>query len=254
MPLAGIQLSSLRPYLQTERDARDTFSRLSAMGCRVVQLQWLSPSLSPEWVAGALRATGLKSVSSQDFFEQVQKDWEQTVRLNRLCGSRHICVSGIPGHFLDADACSRFALRAGRMARSLAPLGMRLSFHPRAREYAKIGDKTAVELVLEQTPELMLGLDCYHAVKAGAEPAALIRRYASRIDFVHFKDFYTDPRGTEHLVPLGRGRIDWPPLIAACREAQIPWIFAEQETWETDAFACMAESLAYLAGHGVDLC
>lgn len=251
MTTAGIQISSLRPFLQTQRDALSAFSRLSAMGCRIVQLQWLSPSFSPQWIAKALNQAGLKSVSTQDSFEQVQKNWNYTIRLNQLCGSSHICVSGIPCGNLDEAACRRFVPEANRMVSLLAAMGMTLSFHPRAREYGKIRDKTAVELVLEQVPGIMLGLDCYHAVKAGADVVSFICRFASRIDFVHFKDFCIDKNGLEHLVPLGQGCVDWRPLICACRDANIPWIFAEQETWDKDAFSCLEESLAYLSANGI---
>lgn len=250
MSIAGIQISSLKPYLQTEDDARSTFKRLAQMGCRVVQLQWLSPALAPAWVANQLEKAGLISVSTQDFFEQVQKDWPLVLEMNRRCASRHVCVSGIPGNVLDAAACQQFVQQAKQMIGELANEGMVLSFHPRSREYGMVDGKTAVDWVLERLPEMMLGLDCYHAWRAGQDCAALIRRYGARVDFIHCKDYLPAHNGVR-LVPVGQGCVDWQPILDACLEVQVPWVFAEQETWDGDAFQCMAESLSYLKSRGL---
>ena len=250
IPLIGAQVSSLRPFLQTRREVRSAFFKLHQAGYRAVQLQWLSPALSPAFIAGALQEAGLKSVSTQDYFEQVEQDWEATLQLHRLCGSRDVCVSGIPGEDLDLSACANFTVKANEMVSRLNLLGMTLSFHPRAREFARIKGQTAVERVLEQTPGMRLGLDCYHAVKAGEDPAGWIRRYKERVSFVHFKDYLLKD-GAQRLVPIGQGCIDWVPIIKACKEAGIPWVFAEQESWEKDPFACMEESLSYLKSAGL---
>ena len=56
----------------------------------------------------------------------------------------------------------------------------------------------------------------------------------------------------EQLVPAGQGVISWEPIVRACKETGVKWIFAEQERWEKDAFLCMAESLDFLREMGVE--
>ncbi|MFQ8833014.1 MAG: hypothetical protein ACLR7U_09165 [Ruthenibacterium lactatiformans] len=56
------------------------------------------------------------------------------MRLNVLCGSTCVCVSGIRPVPDTAAACLSAELVA--MAARIAPLGMTLAFHPRAREWA----------------------------------------------------------------------------------------------------------------------
>lgn len=257
MPIAGIQISSLKAYLQTEQDARQTFRRLAAMGCRMVQLQWLSPALSPAWVARELAEAGLVSVSTQDYTWQVEKDWKTVIEMNRRCASRHVCISGVPGQTLDRAACEALADTAGRMAAELAHWGMVLSFHPRSREFAPMeGEEglTVTDWLLARVPRMMLGLDAFHAVRAGLDTAALIRRYAPRIDFVHCKDFVLED-GAVRLRPLGKGSVDWQPILDACKEVQVPWVFAEQETFAAgeDPFASLKQSLRYLQARGLSL-
>ena len=260
--IVGAQVSSLKPYLQTPEDLHASLQKLAEMGYRLVQMQWWNPEFTPEFVAEAVRNAGLQCVSTQDFYETVKGDFARTVRLNELCGARCVCVSGIPAgkanrpQELRRDDVLRFAEELAEMAARLAPLGMTLAFHPRAREWAAPADAdglTCTELLLQNSPEnVTLGLDLYHSGKAGLAADALLRRFAGRTEFVHFKDYRLDAAGAERLTPVGQGQTDWRSAVAACRETGVPWAFAEQETWEKDAFVCMRESLAAMRAWGFE--
>lgn len=253
MVTAGIQLSSLKPYLQTPGQLEETFQELRDIGCHIVQVQWINPEIPPETVAEALRRAELVSVSTQDYYQAVMEHLTATLRLHELCGSRNICVSGIPAGELTEEGCLTFAETLSTFSARMESLGRVVSFHPRVQEFRRFGGKTAVDILMENTPRgLQLGLDLYHVVKAGEDPAEWLHRYRGRIEFVHFKDYRLTSQGKEELVPVGQGEIDWTASIRACEETGVRWIFAEQERWEKDAFACMAESLEYLRGMGVE--
>lgn len=96
MTKAGAQLSSLRAYLQTPQQMEETFEKLKEIGYRIVQVQWINPQIPPETVADTLRRTGLISVSTQDYYQEVRDNLAPVLRLHDLCGSKNICVSGIP--------------------------------------------------------------------------------------------------------------------------------------------------------------
>lgn len=245
--IVGAQVSSLKPYLQTPEELQSSLRKLADMGYRLVQMQWWNPEFSPELVAGAVRDAGLQCVSTQDFYATVKADFARTVRLNELCGSRCVCVSGIPSDTLDRESVLSFAGELSDMAARVAPLGMTLAFHPRAREWAEADGApgvTCTELLLQNSPEnVTLGLDLYHSGKAGLAADTLLRRFAGRVEFVHFKDSVLGADGKEHLTPVGQGRTDWRAAVAACKETCVPWAFTEQETWDKDAFECMRESL-----------
>lgn len=253
MVTAGAQVSSLQAYLQTPQQMEETFCRLGEMGYHIVQIQWVNPEIPPETVAEALKKAGLTSVSTQDYYSAVMEHLEDTLRLHDLCGSRNICVSGIPSEFFSEDGCMVFAGKLSAFAAQMEAQGKVVSFHPRAQEYRRFGGKTAVDILMENTPDsFQLGLDLYHLIKAGLDPDEWIRRYQGRIEFVHFKDFCHGPNGEELLVPVGQGEIDWTSSIRACKETGVKWAFVEQERWQKDAFQCMAESLAFLKGNGIN--
>ena len=255
--IVGAQVSSLRPYLQTPQELRASLQKLADMGYRTVQMQWWNPEFEPELVAAAVRDAGLVCVSTQDYYASVRDDFERTVRLNVLCGSACVCVSGIPAPVLNKESVLAFSQELTAMAARIAPLGMTLAFHPRAREWAPVDAAepgfTCMDLLLEHTPQnVTLGLDLYHSGKAGLAPDALLRRWAGRVDFVHFKDYRINADGSETLVPVSQGETDWSVAVDACRETGVRWAFTEQEEWEKDAFLCMQESLDAMRAWGFE--
>lgn len=247
----GAQVSSLRPYLQDLGSMRASFRKLSEMGYRIVQLQWICPGISPEEIAEGLQDSGLTSVSTQDFYEEVRTRFPYFLRLNELCGSRHLCFSGIPEKLRSSrEGCIQFASEITELSKAAEDRGMILVFHPRSQELAQIEGKTASEWLMEHVPaSVQMGLDLYHVNKAGLNMADWIRKFRGRMDFVHFKDEKSLPDGRKILVPVGQGDTDWEDAVSACRETGLRWIFAEQERWEKDAFVCMRESLEWLDGH-----
>lgn len=83
----GIQVSSLKPLLNTPEQVDQVFARMAQMGCRWVQLQWIDPAVSPEDIAAALNRHGLRSVSVQDFCTSIRETLEYYVNLNQRTGA-----------------------------------------------------------------------------------------------------------------------------------------------------------------------
>jgi inosose dehydratase len=69
--------------------------------------------------------------------------------------------------------------------------GVRAVVHPHAGSFIEFEDE--IDRVLAET-DLGLCLDTGHALYAGSDPAALIRRYKTRLEHVHLKDLSPGPR------------------------------------------------------------
>ncbi len=104
--------------------------------------------------------------------------------------------------------------------------GVRAVIHPHAGGYIEFADELA-QLVQDIDPGVAgLCLDTGHLYYAGMDPAATVRQYASRLDYLHFKDI--DPLVFDQVLgeritffaacakgvmcPIGRGVIDYPAL------------------------------------------
>lgn len=237
----GVQVSSLKPLLQTPPQTAHAFSRLKALGCDTVQLQWIDPSVPAGFVAEALRGNGIVSVSVQELYETVRENPSYFVQLNALTGGKWLCVSRIPERLKSPDGLGQLVQELRQMQKMLDPYGQILCFHPVSGDFAAIPGRNAVAELLEAMPELTLCLDLYHLGRNCPDMPGFIRRYAGRICMVHFKD----AKGST-LVPAGQGDICWDGVVQACLEAEVPYAFVEQERWDQDPYRCLREATNWL--------
>lgn len=240
----GIQVSSLKPLLMTGEQVYGAFEKIAALGCHFVQLQWIDPAVPIGDIADALRQTGLYSVGVQDFYERVVSDLEYYVNLNRKTGGIWVAVSRIPERCKSTAGLGDFARELKQLQETLAPLGQKLCFHPVSGDFLAVPEFDAVGYLLDALPEMALCLDLYHLHRCRVDMPGFIRRYSGRIPMVHFKD--ADETGT--LVPAGQGVVAWDGVMAACRDAEVSWGFAEQEQWEGDPYQCLSQALAWMKG------
>jgi inosose dehydratase len=131
--------------------------------------------------------------------------------------------------------------RLTEVAAATAAQGVRLAYHHHMGTVVQSEEDIAA-LMQASGPEVGLLLDTGHAVLAGADPAALARRYATRICHVHAKDVRTAVceqartanwsflqavlRGV-FTVP-GDGSVEFEPVFAALRDYS-GWVVLEAE-------------------------
>lgn len=238
---SGIQISSLKPLLLNEAQVQAAFSKVAGLGCQVVQLQWIDPSVSPEYIAQALSEAGIASVSVQDFYETVLNDVSYYVRLNDLTGGKWLCVSRIPERLKSRDGLDAFVSELRAMQSKLDDHGQNLCFHPVSADFTAVPGMDAVEYLLSAMPEMDICLDLYHLNRNCGDMPAFIRKYAGRVCMVHFKD---EKDGA--LVPAGQGEVNWDGVVKACLDTGIPYGFVEQERWDRDPYECMKEAMDWL--------
>jgi sugar phosphate isomerase/epimerase len=252
MTSLGYQASSLKAYMTTSQDLRDTFRKLRDIGYRHLQLQWIDPAVPLEYTAEALQETGLCCIATQEGFLKVRDHLDYYIEMNRLWGSPSLCISTIPREWMTEEGLSRFAAEMGRIARILSDQGISLTFHPVSFNFEAVGGRSAMDAVMGLLPrEVGLTLCVLQAVRGGQDPIALLERYRGRVEICHFKDAAVFPDGKEYLVPVGQGRIDWPPIFEVCQRTGVKWGLAEQESWLKDAFICARESFDYISGCGI---
>jgi len=237
----GIQVSSLKPLLQTAEQVRTAFAKMQALGCDTVQLQWIEPAVSVGDIADALAESGLVSVSVQDFYETVRNDFEYYVNLNKTTGGKWLCVSRIPERLKSPQGLDIFVEELRQMQKKLDEFGQKLCFHPVSADFQAVPGMDAVEYLFAAMPEMDICLDLYHLNRNCGDMPAFIRKYAGRVCMVHFKD------GKDgKLVPAGQGDTNWKGVVQACLDADVPYGFVEQETWDRDPYDCLKEAMAWV--------
>ena len=149
------------------------------------------------------------------------------------------------------EAWLRGAARLNAVGERLRSVGMRLSYHNHAGEFAKFPEdpRCKLDILLEATsPEnLCAEIDTAWVQVGGADPAAYLRKCKGRCPVIHVKDLAREPGpGKSRFVPLGQGLLNWPDIFAAGKEAGVEWYVYEQDSCDGDPFVAVRESYEFL--------
>lgn len=122
--------------------------------------------------------------------------------------------------------------KLGRGAEATAPHALKVAWHNHDFEYRPLPDGTRpIDHIFEAGgSDVLFEIDCGWIVRAGADPAAELRRYADRIIAIQLKD--TAPLGTivdDGWTATGDGIIDWSSLASLFRQTRADHIVAEHD-------------------------
>jgi inosose dehydratase len=88
--------------------------------------------------------------------------------------------------------------------------------------------------------------DTAHLAAAGGDPAAIMRKHADRLQYVHLKD-WTPAAG---FLPLGAGQLDIPAMLKVLRDARFDgWATVELDIYGGAPLEAAKISRTYLASH-----
>lgn len=156
---------------------------------------------------------------------------KRTIEFHQTIGCKFLVVPG-DGDFTNPEKSKALAETFNKTAETLKPLGMWCGYHNHTGEFKKDGDKTYWELFAERTSkDVVLQQDCGWTVAAGLDPVDLMKRFPGRMKTTHFKPTVTRGAAGKKAY-LGEDSVDWPAVIAACREfGGTEWFIVEQETY-----------------------
>jgi len=218
---------------------------IAAAGFEGVELAAASVDLAaPEGLQALLQAHGLQlaalHLNSGNFDPETRPqnpvDTGALRTCVRACHVPFVLTSGTGGR-PPADL-ARVLNAAGR---DLAAVGATLCYHNHGQELQGDARWLADFCAAADPDHVGLGFDLGWAVRVGADPAALIGRFAERIRYVHVKD-----TAGEAWTELGRGQVDLPAALAAVRVLGLPWVVAEQDRCAGDPADSVRINAAYL--------
>jgi sugar phosphate isomerase/epimerase len=137
----------------------------------------------------------------------------------------------------------------------LAPRGLKVEYHNHATDIVpKFGEKTQVDLLLENVPELGFQPDIGNAFIGGqTDTVAFLEHYGKRVTCVHIKDVWKDhasrEKGKGSCATGEGGAVDIAGAVEFAKRMGIEDLIIEQEGAEGDAAIedMLRRSYEYLA-------
>jgi inosose dehydratase len=157
-------------------------------------------------------------------------------RFLRECGGRYLqIIDARPTRPVTAADYAAMGRRLTELGRRTADVGIPLGYHHHMGSLGEAPDE--IDRILDATdPDAVkLQLDIAHYLQGGGDPAAAIRKYASRLLFLHIKDVRprTAAPGAKdqrpyQFVELGRGRVDVKAVFRALADVSFAgWLVVE---------------------------
>ncbi|MBV8159240.1 MAG: sugar phosphate isomerase/epimerase [Dyella sp.] len=131
------------------------------------------------------------------------------------------------------DDAKRTAELANQIGAKAKQAGLQYAYHNHHLEFTDVGQgQTFYDVLLKETdPNLVkFELDCGWVHAGGKNPAEIFNANPGRIPLMHAKDFLPSPKPDEYPgAELGRGTVDYKPIMAAADKAGLKHCFVEQE-------------------------
>lgn len=247
----GAQLYTLRDFLKTPDDIRSTFARVRDMGYETVQCSGLGP-IEPAALQKIAADAGLRIVATHISFDRIRDEPQAVIDEHKLWNCPHVAIGGMPKEYRTADGFARFAVDASTAARPLIEAGLSFSYHNHSFELERIAGRTGLQILAEESdPEVFsFEIDTYWIQHGGGNPVSWLQRLAGRMHVVHLKDMAM--QGSEQLfAEVGEGNLEWEPILAACRDANIEYYLIEQDRCQRDPFDSLKLSFDNLRAMGL---
>ncbi|MBQ4159610.1 MAG: sugar phosphate isomerase/epimerase, partial [Clostridia bacterium] len=117
-------------------------------------------------------------------------------------------------------------------------------------EFVKVDGKYIMDYILEECSEnVKLMVDVYWLSVAGINPVDFLKKNASRVGAVHYKDLKVVDNAPE-MCEVGYGNLDWDKIIACCDELNPEFIFVEQDRNFDNPFDSLKMSYDFLKAKG----
>ena len=246
-------------HRDVERDLPGTLQRIKALGFDRVETYPVK-DVNAAQLRAALDAAGLKAISAHMPWDRMKSDIAGVIADARVLGVAQFgpgsisLFDGKPFRVLaaaDAQEAGTYLKRACAAARSA---NMRVFIHTHGNEFARTGDTAPLDRMLQSADNCFdIQADISWVKWAGADPAAFIRRYGSKVTSLHVKDIAAPAIGREFgsfgpesFTVLGQGSVDWRQVMRAARASAVRYYIIEDES--ADPQQQIPQSLDYLDG------
>jgi len=238
LPL-GLQIYSVRNLMA--KDFEGTLAKVRADGYTVLEAAGYYDRTAKDFRKG-LDNAGVRCVSTHHGLTQLQTQLDQWIEYGHTIGLEYIVCSSSGGVHRDPAAKGapslddwRFiASEFNRIGEKVKAAGMTFGIHNHTPELALIDGVTVYDELLRLTdPKLVVfEMDAGWVHASGHDPVTYLNKAPERFPLMHVKDMIKQPDGKELMTVIGKGSIDFHPIMHAA--TGLKYYFVEQEAYEME--------------------
>jgi sugar phosphate isomerase/epimerase len=174
----------------------------------------------------------------------------ECVEIAGTLGLDMVCGGYGPDDFKTLDVIQRTAAKTNERCAALKKHGLGLFLHNHWWEFEVLDGRLKYDIFAELCPDVRFEIDTYWAANFGAnDPAEQVAKFKSRTPLLHIKDG-TFVKDVPH-VAVGKGKMNFPKVVAAADPKVLRWLIVELDTCATDMFQAVADSYTYLTSSGL---
>lgn len=242
----GLQLYTIRDFMNTEEDIRASFRKMKEIGYDVAQTAGCE---IPYADFGRIAAEeGIEICGTHDGFYEMLENPEHAMENHRLLGTTNMGIGGI--NTSTPERVAEFIENANKLANAIYPHGFKFTYHHHSDEFIRFEDgKTAMDMLVEglDPEKTSFVVDTYWIQHGGRDIRQWIEKLAGRIDILHLKEMGRSAEaGGPFITEIGNGGIWWEGVIETAVKAGVKYFVVEQDTCPGDPFESIQKSADYL--------
>ncbi|MBR6765065.1 MAG: sugar phosphate isomerase/epimerase [Clostridia bacterium] len=248
MKKLGVQLYTIRDYMNTAEDIRLSFKRLKDMGYD--EAQTAGAKIPYEEFAALAKEAGIDIVGTHENYDRMINDFDEAVRIQQVLGAPFMGTGG-RGMLSEAQT-EQFIKEANELGKKLIPYNMKFTFHNHSHEFLRYDSgRCMMEMLYEGLDKdtVSFCLDTYWVQNGGADVRHWIDMLKGRIDILHLKDMKKDIKDNDwfktYYAEIGQGNLWWEGIMESAVNAGVKHYVVEQDVSD-DPFKSLEMSSTFI--------
>ena len=260
----SLQPYSIREYLKTPEQWKDSMRKVREIGYRSVQIGRVA-GLTPQETKDHLDSLGMElSTYCGDLFS-IRDDIDGFIKECKLFDVDEIMIGTMPAEFrVDREGYEKAIALMNEVGKQLSQAGIYLAYHNHAQEFRRWGlnGVRGIDLLFDKlNPDYVhFMLDTHWVQSGGGDVIEYIKKCKGRMQYIHVKDYRIAPINyhtwfgatPKEFAEIGEGNLPWPEIIETCKAQGINIFIVEQDnTYLRNSFDAVEISFNTLVKYGL---
>lgn len=242
--MISIQMYTLRDYMKSREELRETLKKVSKIGYKYVQIS-IPGFINVSDLKVELDSFSLKADSVFAPLASVQEKLKDILYSAEILETNTVRTDGIPTELTKSEEGFRcYAKRLEDAGKLLHEYGLRLMYHNHTLEYTNFESCRGMDILLKETdPQyVMFQPDVHHMAAAGLEVSRALYDFSGRCEYIHMQGYGIIPGDgfdkavPRRTVPVGTGNLYWNEIVKSALDIGVKLFVVEQDYCMGDPF------------------